>query len=46
MQATKRRIVEIFLHFLDLPYPSKYLILEFAGLAKVGRRFSEFIIYC
>ena len=46
MRATKRRIVEIFLYHLDLPHPVKYLILEFAGLAKVGRRFSEFIIFC
>ena len=46
MRKTKQRIVEIFLYYLDIPLPIKYLILDYAGLAKVGHRFSEFVIFC
>ena len=45
MHTNKKRIVEIFLGFLDLPMPIRYMILEIAGLARVSRRSSEFVIF-
>ena len=45
MHTTKTRMVEMFLGFLDLPMPLRYLILEYSGLARVSRRSSEFVIF-
>ena len=45
MHTTIHRIAELFLYYLDLPCEIKYLILSFAGLAKVGHKFSEFVIF-